>query len=171
MDDDAWNGAASRHDSAEHGPSPGAMDELIALYLTTLRDIIAALPASEERLKADERWGLADERRILFLLAQAQAAWLTSGLRYWRQMAEILATQGIGLGDAARDDAAWEQDRLMRHLLLVDKARAALREVADLSLSEAKALRRKLLEIEGHLRAAEAGPDGAEPRRYGKVKP
>jgi len=55
--------------------------------------------------------------------------------------------------------------------LILDKARAALREISDLSISEAKLLQRDLMDVEAELRdvIGDKGRDG--PHRYARTKP
>ncbi|MEO1000623.1 MAG: hypothetical protein AAFW69_08500 [Pseudomonadota bacterium] len=145
------------------------LEELIGLYISTLQGLIATLPASEEGFEEERAlWG--DEKRIMFLLAKAQAVWLTSGLRYWRQVADIMADRGMSLTDVVTASMVEGKDPVVRNIALLDEARIALREVAELSMSEAKSLRRKLLEIEEKLRESEAA-QAEEGRRFHKVKP
>ena len=110
----------------------------------------------------------------MMLLAKAQVAWLTSGLRYWKHIAEIVGKSGLGLVDLATKatdaDANDENARTMRQLVLIDKARACLREVGEASMSEAEALRRELMKIEAELRETQSPGQGPEGMRTWRMK-
>ncbi|MGM0584854.1 MAG: hypothetical protein ACQEUZ_09385 [Pseudomonadota bacterium] len=160
----------------QDGPSaePGT-ERLVADYLDAIRLAVDALSAL--RGAGDQR-APGSEGEILLLLARAQAAWLTGGLRYWREIADILARGGEDLADAALKDAAApddgdddEAERARRRMVLLDKARASLREIGEVSVSEAEALRARLLEIESELREMVDGGPETEPRRRARPKP
>ena len=137
----------------------GGVEELVGLYANAVRTMIDAIPAD---LGTDEP-SMGSREEIMMLLAKAQVAWLTSGLRYWKQIGEIVGKSGLGLMEVAaktrETDGDPETKRTMQQLVLVDKARACLREVGEVSLSEAEALRRELQKIEAELRATiDPGP-------------
>ena len=110
----------------------------------------------------------------MLLLAKAQVTWLTSGLRYWKQIAEIVGKSGLGLVDLATQtndiDPKDENARTMRQLVLIDKARACLREVGEASLSEAETLRRELHKIEQELRDTQNPGPGPQGKRTWRAK-
>lgn len=159
----------------QDGPraEPG-MERLVGECLDAIRLAVDALSAL--RGGGDQR-APGSEGEILLLLARAQAAWLTGGLRYWREIADILARGGEDLADAALKEAAApgdgddEAERARRRMILLDKARASLREIGEVSVSEAEALRARLLEIEGELRETVDGGPETEPRRRARPKP
>ncbi len=144
----------------------GNMDDLVGLYVDTLQAWIDILP--QRRDDADPTPG--SQQEILLLLARAQAAWLTSGLRYGRQISELMSASGMDLAGMAALKGGGTSDQTLQQLALIDKARSFLVQVADASLSEAEALRSQLLEIEAALRdVQDSGPE-EDPRRNVRTK-
>ncbi len=149
----------------------GNIDDLVELYVDTLQSWIDVLPQS----LGDAEPAPGSNREILLLLARAQAEWLTSGLRYGRQVRDLMAAGGFDMAGLAAAAKAMAEDGpadlTLRQLALIDKARGFLRQVAEASLSEAEALRSQLLEIEAELRELQGGaPEGAA-RRNVRAKP
>ena len=146
------------------------VEELVGLYVNALRSMIDAIPAD----LATGEPGMGSREEIMMLLAKAQVAWLTSGLRYWKHIAEIVGKSGLGLLELATQAKDLQGDpettRTMQQLVLIDKARACLREVGEVSMSEAEALRRELQKIEAELRATMDPGPGPEGRRGHRVK-
>lgn len=143
---------------------PESIDDLAKMYMSAVSTILASLKDYEEKSGARG----AD---VLYVLAQAQTRWLTGALRYWTQIASIVGNQGVNAVEALQPDPNGPSDDAKR-LILLDKARAALREISDLSLSEAKLLQRDLMTIEKDLRAA-FDADALkrdDAHRYAKVK-
>lgn len=147
------------------------IEDLVTLYIGAIRAMIDAIPT--DLVAGGPRMGSRQE--ILLLLAKAQVAWLTSGLRYWRQIAEIVGRSGLGLIDVASKSSGVSADeetaRTMRQLVLIDRARACLREVGEASMSEAETLRRELLKIEQELRATQGPDQGPQGKRTWRAKP
>lgn len=142
---------------------PSSVDDMVSMYLSAIKSVLTSLKEYEDK-------GAASGSDIMYLLAQAQAKWLSSALRYWQQVATIIATQGTDAVDAIKpDQPGAEMSDEARRLLLLDKARAALRDISDLSITEAKLLRRDLMEIEAELRTF-AGPERDGPHRYARAK-
>ena len=146
------------------------IEDMVNLYMGAVRAMIDALPAGGT--SGEPPTGSREE--IMMLLAKAQVAWLTSGLRYWKHIAEIVGKSGLGLVDLATKatdaDANDENARTMRQLVLIDKARACLREVGEASMSEAEALRRELMKIEAELRETQSPGQGPEGMRTWRMK-
>ncbi len=146
------------------------VEEMVKLYIGAVRSMIDAIPA--DLGQGEPASGSRQE--ILMLLAKAQVAWLTSGLRYWKHIAEIVGKSGMGLVELASQtppgDTDDETKRTMQQLVLIDKARACLREVGEVSLSEAEALRRELMKIEEELRASQDPGPGPQGKRYWRGK-
>lgn len=142
---------------------PASLDDLAEMYLAAVSGVLASL-----KIEGDER-GFASD--VTYLLAQAQVRWLTSALRYWTQIASIISTQGADAAGAIRPDGRRLSPEA-RRLIVLDKARAALREISELSLTEARLLQRDLMEIEADLRATlpEGPRDRDAPHRYAKRK-
>ena len=168
-----WPGVNRPDDDKPEKPAPDDLESLVELYLNAMRLMIDALPAAASLSPGAPRMG--SEREILMLLARAQSVWLTSGLRYWKQMAEILASHGIGLADLIREPAGEDDGgadlQTMRRLKLLDEARACLREISDASMSEAEALRAQLMKIETDLRATQDQEPAPLGKRHGRWKP
>lgn len=145
--------------------NPGSIDDMVAMYLAALKGVLGSLREYGES-------GGRVEPEVMYLLAQAQARWLSSALRYWQQIATIVSTQGAGAIEASIPSADGPSLEA-RQLVVLDKARAVLREISDLSLSEAKLLQRELLEIEAELRKSVQPQDDDRdgPHRYAKSKP
>jgi hypothetical protein len=102
------------------------------------------------------------------LMSQAYVAWLLSGLWSfgragisWATYAPVLLRQLAAIGFGQRSDAI---------RLLLDESAAQLRDLGDLSVQEALALRKLLLELAARLRQLD-GETLDEPRRYAKAKP
>lgn len=136
------------------------MEDMTAMYLSAVKGVLDSLAEYENNKSSSD---------IMYLLAQAQARWLTSALRYWQQIAVIIGTHGVDAVEKIKpttDGASQDARRVM----MLDKARAALREVSDLSLREAKTLQRDLMEIEAELREcmAPTGDDLDAARRFAK---
>ena len=146
------------------------MEEMVKLYVGAIRSVLDAIPA--DLGQGDPAPGTRQE--ILMLLAKAQIAWLTSGLRYWKHIAEIVGKSGLGLLDLATQnppkDADDDTKRAMQQLVLIDKARACLREIGEASMSEAEALRRELTKIEKDLRATQDPGPGPKGKRMHRGK-
>lgn len=147
------------------------VEELVGLYVNAIRSMIDALPG-DLGLGEPE---MGSRQEIMLLLAKAQVAWLTSGLRYWKHIAEILGKKGLGLVELAAqakaaDGADKEKSRTVQQLVLIDKARACLREVGEASLSEAETLKRELMKIEEELRATQDRGPGPKGKRQHRTK-
>ena len=141
---------------------PASIEDMTTMYLTAVKGVLNSLKDYESKGGGSE---------IMYLLAQAQAKWLTSALRYWQQVATIISTQGAEAVEAIKPDANGPSDEA-RQLMILDRARAALREISDLSMSEAKVLQRELMEIEEELRDVVSGSDSDRDasHRYAKAK-
>tara|TARA_R110000787_G_scaffold57795_5_gene131861 strand:- start:553 stop:1023 length:471 start_codon:yes stop_codon:yes gene_type:complete len=141
--------------------NPESIEVMTEMYLSAVKSVLDSLKEYEKD---------SSESDIMFLLAQAQARWLSSALRYWQQIATIIGTRGIETVDAIKPDGAGASAEA-RRVRMLDKARAALREVSNLSLREAKLLQNDLVKIEADLRecvsSTEEDLDG--PRRFAKI--
>ncbi|WP_370400356.1 hypothetical protein [Sulfitobacter sp. JB4-11] len=143
---------------------PESTEDLAAIYLSAISNVLSSLRDYEEN-----NAGFASD--VMYVLAQAQVRWLTSALRYWTQIATIVSVQGSDAMDALQSDGS-EASVEARRLIVLDKARAALREISDMSLSEAKLLQRDLMKIETDLRETldTKVSDRDAPQRYAKRK-
>ena len=141
--------------------SPGSIDVMAEMYLSAVKNVLDSLKEYEDdSAKSD----------VMYLLAQAQARWLSSALRYWEQIATIISTRGTDAVDAIKTDET-EASPEARRVMLMDNARAALREVSELSLREAKLLQNDFVKIEAELRdcMGTSGDDLDGPRRFAKA--
>ncbi len=137
---------------------PDSIEVMTKMYLSSVKSILDSL---------EEYEGDGSAADIMYLLAQAQARWLSSSLRYWQQIAAIVSARGI---ESIKPDGTGESAQA-RRVRMLDKARAALREVSTLSLREAKLLQKDLLKIEAELRACMVSTDDdlGAPRRFGRI--
>ena len=103
---------------------------------------------------------------MMELMARAQVAWLGAGVRYWGEMAELFGRRGVRIADFTRlsESDLDERDKLR----LLDEARGYLREVGEISVREAEALREDLEKIEAELRRTQARPPRKSPKRDGR---
>lgn len=150
---------------------PSSVDDMVGMYLSAVKGVLSSL--NDYETKDGETKGGAVGSDVMYLLAQAQAKWLTSALRYWQQVATIISTQGTDAVDAIKPETNGDgMSDEARRLFILDKARAALREISDLSIAEAKLLQRDLMEVEAELRdvVADDGTDRDGPHRYAKAK-
>lgn len=140
--------------------NPASIDDMATMYLSAVKSVLDSLKEYENNTSGSD---------VMYLLAQAQARWLTSALRYWQQIATIIGTHGTEALETIKPDpdgASAEAHRVK----MLDKARGALREVSELSLREAKLLQRDLMKIEAELRECVGTPDDDldRPRRFAK---
>lgn len=148
------------------------MNALSELYADMIQGWITALqrPGGEAEGEAE----LDLSRDLVELLARAQVAWLSSGLRYGRQISDLMLAQKDDLRDfvgALKPSPDGPPDRLdLRQAAVIDRARRVLQQVADASISEAEALRNELLKIETDLRSLQSSGADADPRRNVRIK-
>jgi hypothetical protein len=150
----------------------GDMNALSELYADMIQGWITALqrPDGKTEGKMEPDFG----RDVVKLLARAQIAWLSSGLRYGRQVSDLMLAQKDDLRDfaeALKPSPDGPPDRLDLHqAAVIDRARRVLQQVADASISEAEALRNELLKIETDLRSLQSAGADADPRRNVRIK-
>ncbi len=139
---------------------PGTIDDMAAMYLAAVKSVLESLKEYEDNGSGSD---------IMYLLAQAQARWLSSALRYWQQIAGIIGERGSEAANAMKPDTDGPSAEA-RRVMMLDKARAALRDVSDLSLREAKLLQGDLMKIEAELRECMAQPEDEldEARRFAR---
>jgi hypothetical protein len=114
--------------------------------------------------------GREDLAGLVGTMARAQLAFLTAGLDLGRQLAEVQLRRGMRLGEplaaALRDGELGERERQA----LIEEARGYLREVATISLDEARNLSRTLADIDRRLHAQAGGGEEEPPRRRWSAK-
>jgi hypothetical protein len=117
---------------------------------------------------------LADYTELMTFMGQAYLAWLSSGLRYWGRLSDIYGdyqqAMGQSLLEIQNDPASREQERRV----LLDHARAYLREMASLPFQESRLLQAKLEKVARDMRWTDelgqpASPNS--PRRLVRAKP
>lgn len=110
--------------------------------------------------------------QVIELMTRAYITWANHGIRYWGVMTERhgqyvnhLMTR---LSVIRNNPDVSESERRA----LIDEAEQYLREIADLSMHEGRALKMEMERLSSELRSnlSEQNPNG-EPRRYGGVKP
>ncbi|MDK3074156.1 hypothetical protein QO034_13630 [Sedimentitalea sp. JM2-8] len=156
-------------------PDLGGIDDvtvLSELYADMVQGWISAFQRPGDDAGGDVETDFG--RDVMELLARAQIAWLNSGLRYGRQISDLMLAHKGDLGDfaeALKPPADGPPDRLdLRQTAMIDTARRLLQQVADASLSEAEALRAELLKIEAELRSLQNAGADAGPRRNVRIK-
>jgi len=105
---------------------------------------------------------------LMQCLAQAHMQLMVSGFRYMNTIGEFYRAKYTQLAGQIMSDAGSQRD--LRYLM--DEARSYIRQVADLSLKEARILQVELEKIEfqmNQILGEEAQSDG--PARHWKVKP
>ena len=141
--------------------NPESIEVMTEMYLSAVKSVLDSLnEAADDGTDSD----------IMYLLAQAQARWLSSALRYWQQIAAILSARSIQVAaEINNGDGGASADA--RRVRMLDKARAALREISTLSFREAKLLQNDFVKIEAELRECLGAPedDLEGPRRFGKT--
>lgn len=141
--------------------NPGSIDAMAEMYLSAVKSVLDSLKDYEDDSSGSD---------VMYLLAQAQARWLSSALRYWQQIATIINTRGIDAVDAIKPDENGTSAEA-RRVRMLDQARAALREVSNMSLREAKLLQNEFAKIEAELRECMSSTDDDldDPRRFAKT--
>lgn len=141
--------------------NPGSIDAMAEMYLSAVKSVLDSLKEYEDDSSGSD---------VMYLLAQAQARWLSSALRYWQQIATIINTRGIEAVDAIKPDENGTSAEA-RRVRMLDQARAALREVSNMSLREAKLLQNEFAKIEAELRECMSSTDDDldDPRRFAKT--
>ena len=113
--------------------------------------------------------GMAQEAaEIAGFLGQTWMVAASSGLRYWRRLAEMYGEHQAGILQALASGRLSEDERRA----MIDELRAYVREVGDVSLQEARLLQRELERLSFGLAAAvDAGSSQGEHRRRWRAKP
>jgi hypothetical protein len=110
-------------------------------------------------------------KEALSVSGQVYGAWVRSGIRYWSGLAnahgEYCAKLAESLSRSAGGDVAEASRRMV-----VDETSAYLREVADLSMREARVFQAEVEKAQEKVRGLVGdGDSGEPPRRYAKAKP
>ena len=152
------------------GPFDGgaSLDQMMEDYLRIMRQFLAKTPADadlQEDIHPD-----AKEREIVMHLARAQMMWLNRGLTLWRRIGETMIAHGEEAKAAAPDDLTDANARTQKRLIALDKARACLHEVGDMTRISAQEFQQELIEIEAALRASQAPEPYDKPKRRARAK-
>lgn len=140
------------------------LDQMIEDYLKIMRQFLAKTPADAD-LPED-----AQEREIVMHLARAQMMWLNRGLTLWRRIGETMIAHREEAKAAAPDDLTNANARTQKRLIALDKARACLHEVGDMTRISAQEFQQELIKIEAALRASQAPEPYDEPKRRARAK-
>lgn len=105
---------------------------------------------------------------LFALLAQAYLLCMSGGLRFSGRLAETVTNCQARTFDTLRQDSFINADDDEKTRILIDEARACLREIVELCAGESKSLQAKMLDIDEAMRAMAGEPDrsaGASQRR------
>lgn len=146
-----------------------SMDQMIERYLGVLQDVLATMPKPGET--SEDGAGLDEKEQEIFLhLARAQMVMMNRGLNLWRQVGETMLRHGTKATSAASEDKPDPKTREHMRMITLDKARACLHEIGDLSRVSAEEFQHELIEIEAALRASQAPAPYDKPKRHARAK-
>lgn len=146
-----------------------SIDQMIERYLGVVQGVLNKMPGSAET--PDGKANLNGKEQEIFLhLARAQMTMMNRGLNMWRQVGESLLNHGMEATNAAPRDMSDPKARDHMRMIALDKARACLREIGDLSRINAEEFQHELIEIEAALRASQAPDPYDKPKRQARAK-
>lgn len=151
-----------------------SIDQMIERYLGVVQGVLDRIPGT-----ADAPDGAANldgaklngkEQEIFLHLARAQMTMMSRGMTLWRQIGESMLSHGTEATNAAPKDMSDPKARDHMRMIALDKARACLREIGDLSRVSAEEFQLELIEIEAALRASQAPDPYDKPKRQARAK-
>lgn len=151
-----------------------SISQMIERYLDVVQGILDKMPgpseAPEDSAGLDEAKLSGKEQEIFQHLARAQMTMMSRGLNLWRQVGETMLNHGTEATNAAPKDMSDPKTRDHMRMITLDKARACLREIGDLSRVSAEEFQHELIEIEAALRASQAPAPYDKPKRQARAK-
>jgi len=158
-----------------NGASDGAaIDQMIESYLGVVQGVLDRMPgtadAPDSAASPDGAKLNGKEQEIFLHLARAQMTMMSRGLNLWRQIGESMLSHGTEATNAAPKDMSDPRARDHMRMIALDKARACLREIGDLSRVNAEEFQQELIEIEAALRASQAPDPYDKPKRQARAK-
>ncbi len=151
-----------------------SIDQMIESYLGVIQGVLAKMPGTRDAPEGSTNLNGAalngKEQEIFLHLARAQMTMMSRGLNLWRQVGESMLSHGKEATNAAPKDMSDPKARDHMRMIALDKARACLREIGDLSRVSAEEFQHELIEIEAALRASQAPEPYEKPKRQARAK-
>lgn len=151
-----------------------SIDQMIERYLSLVQGVLSKMPGTGETSAAAPNPNGAylngKEQEIFLHLARAQMTMMSRGMNLWRQVGESMLSHGTEATNAAPKDMTDPKARDHMRMIALDKARACLREIGDLSRISAEEFQHELIEIEAALRASQAPAPYDKPKRQARAK-
>lgn len=151
-----------------------SIDQMIESYLGVVQSVLAKMPGTGDGPDSAASPGEAKlngkEQEIFLHLARAQMTMMSRGMTLWRQIGESMLSHGTEASNAAPKDMSDPRARDHMRMIALDKARACLREIGDLSRVNAEEFQHELVEIEAALRASQAPDPYDKPKRQARPK-
>ena len=146
-----------------------SIEQMIESYLGVVRGVLEKMPSAPDAPDGGAKLNRG-EQDIFLHLARAQMTMMNRGLSLWRQVGETMLNHGMEATNAAPKDMADPKARDHMRMIALDKARACLREIGDLSRVSAEEFQQELIEIEAALRASQAPAPYDKPKRQARAK-
>lgn len=151
-----------------------SVDKMIEQYLGLVQGVLNKMPGAADAPEGGGDMARANlngkEQEIFLHLARAQMTMMSRGMNMWRQIGESMLTHGKEATNAAPKDMSDPKARDHMRMIALDKARACLREIGDLSRVNAEEFQHELIEIETALRASQAPEPYEQPKRQARAK-
>lgn len=145
------------------------IDKMIESYLGVIKGVLNKMPNAGDDADGDRKLN-GKEQEIFLHLAKAQMTMMSRGMNLWRQVGETMVSHGKEATEAAPKDMNDERAREHMRMIALDKARACLREIGDISRVNAEEFQQELVEIEAALRASQAPEPYEKPKRQARAK-
>ena len=146
-----------------------SIDRMIEGYLGVVQGVLNRMPNASDAPEGETTLNGA-EQEIFLHLARAQMMMMNRGLTLWRQVGETMLSHGQEATEAAPKHMNDPKARDHMRMIALDKARACLREIGDISRINAEEFQQELIEIEAALRASQAPAPYDKPKRQARAK-
>ena len=134
-----------------------SIEKMIESYLGVVQGVLNKMPNANDASDGESMVN-GKEQEIFLHLAKAQMTMMNRGLNLWREVGETMMAHGQEATEAAPKDMNDPKARDHMRMIALDKARACLREIGDISRINAEEFQQELIEIEalgvGHDRVA-----------------
>lgn len=156
------------------GPKGGfgdsaSIDKMIESYLGMVQGVLNKMPNAADAPDGESKLS-SKEQEIFLHLAKAQMTMMNRGMNLWRQVGETMVSHGQEATEAAPKDMNDPKARDHMRMIALDKARACLREIGEISQINAEEFQQELIEIEAALRASQAPEPYDKPKRQARAK-
>ena len=142
---------------------------MIESYLGMVQGVLNKMPNAADAPNGESKLS-GKEQEIFLHLAKAQMTMMNRGMNLWRQVGETMVSHGQEATEAAPKDMNDPKARDHMRMIALDKARACLREIGDISRINAEEFQQELIEIEAALRASQAPEPYDKPKRQARAK-